>query len=217
MPDRRIETLDDIRAALEALTAADPRLCAILERAGEVPLRRRPAGYAGLAGIIVSQMVSRASADAIFARLMARLGTLTPEAVLGLEEGDFRAIGLSRAKQAALVSAAEAVTAGRIDLEHLCTLPPEDAIASLTALKGLGPWTAEVYLLFCAGHPDIFPAGDVALQNAAAHALGLEARPADRQLRQIAEGWRPHRGVAARLLWAYYARAMSRQVTALEV
>ena len=101
---------------------------------------------------------------------------------------------------------------GRIDLRGLCSLTAAEAIGQLTAIRGIGAWTAEVYLLFCAGHPDVFPAGDVALQNAVAHAFGLDERPGARLLSDIAADWRPWRGVAARLFWAYYAREMRRSV-----
>lgn len=208
----RIETAEHIAEGLEALAKLDARLAGVAAAAGEVPLRRRAPGYEGLAHIVVGQMVSRASADAIWARLVARTGAVTPEGIAALDEPAFRKIGLSRAKQATLVGAAVACLDGTLDLDHLCTCPPGEAIGRMTALKGIGPWTAEVYLLFCAGHPDIFPAGDVALQNAARHAFALEERPSQRGLTEIAALWSPWRGVAARLLWAYYGRAMNRAV-----
>jgi DNA-3-methyladenine glycosylase II len=207
-----IATQEQIEAGLAELSRADPRLRPVIEKAGPVPLRLQPSGYAGLAGIVVSQMVSRASADAIHARLLARLGEITPAGVLSLEEADFRQIGLSRAKQAALLGLARAVADEAIDLDAVRHLSAEKAIADLTALPGIGPWTAEVYLLFCGGHPDIFPAGDVALQAAAAHAFSLATRPTARDLRIIAEEWSPFRGVAARLLWAYYGTEIRRTV-----
>lgn len=207
-----IATLEQIEAALAELAHADPRLRPVIDKAGPVPLRLQPPGYAGLAGIVVSQMVSRASADAIHARLLSRLREITPAGVLSLGEDDFRQIGLSRAKQAALLGVARAVVDGTIDLEAVRHLPAEQAIADLTAVPGIGPWTAEVYLLFCGGHPDIFPAGDVALQAAAAHALSLATRPNARDLRIIAEQWSPFRGIAARLLWAYYGTEIRRTV-----
>src|SRR5690606_28206114 len=122
-----------------------------------------------------------------------------------------RAVGLSRAKAATLRRAAEAVDAGTLELDAVCTLDAADAIPRLTAVKGIGRWTAEVYLLFCGGHPDIFPSGDVALQNAVAHGLGLASRPTPQELDQIAAVWSPWRGVSARLFWAYYSREMRRE------
>ena len=115
----------------------------------------------------------------------------------------FREAGLSRPKQRTLRAAAQAVVDG-LDLDHLCILDPDDAMARMVAVSGIGPWTAEVYLLFAAGHPDIFPARDVALQTAVGHALGMETRPGEKALIAIAKSWRPWRGVASRLFWAYY-------------
>lgn len=207
---RRIDGETDIRDGLFELVVIDPRLSAAVAVSGEVPLRRRPPGYAALAEIVLSQMVSKASAAALQKRLEAAIGEITPEGFLTLDDVAARAAGLSGAKTQTLRRVAEAVVAGSLDLEHLCTLPGEEAMAAMTAIKGLGPWTAEVYLLFCAGHADVFPSGDVALQAAAHHLLGLPARPSAKALAQIASGWSPWRGVAARLLWAYYAVEMKR-------
>lgn len=207
---RRIESLDDIAEGLAALVRADPRLAPAAARAGEVPLRRTPPGFASLAAIVVSQQVSRASADAIFGRLTRLLDPLTPQAVLARGEAPLREAGLSRPKQATLLAVAAEVAANGLDLDALCGLDPAEAMARLTAIHGVGPWTAEIYLLFSAGHPDIFPAGDLALRIAAAEALGLDARPSARQLYAMAESWSPWRGVAARLLWAYYRETRGR-------
>ena len=207
---RTIETLDDIADGLEALVRLDRRLGPVVRKAGAVPLRRQAPGFEGLAQIIVGQMVSKASASAIWRRLLKEAGECTPHRVVSLSDAQCRSIGLSRAKEQTLKGAAEAVLGGRIDPNALCVMPADESIAAMTALKGIGPWTAEVYLLFCAGHGDIFPAGDVALQAAAGHALGFEARPDQKTLRQIALEWQPWRGVAARLLWAYYATEMRR-------
>lgn len=212
---RRIDGEDDVREGLAALAAIDPRLARAIAVSGAVPLRRRAPGYAALAEIVLSQMVSKASAAALQRRLEAAIGEITPQGFLGLDDDAARAAGLSGAKTATLRRVAEAVVAGDLDLEHLCTLPGDEAIRAMTAVKGLGPWTAEVYLLFCAGHPDVFPSGDVALQAAAHHLLGLPARPPAKALAVIAEGWRPWRGVAARLLWAYYAVEMRRSAVPL--
>jgi len=207
---RRIESLDDIAEGLAALIRADPRLAPAAARAGEVPLRRTAPGFASLAAIVVSQQVSRASADAIFGRLTRLLDPLTPQAVLARGEAPLREAGLSRPKQATLLAIAAEVAANGLDLDALCGLDPAEAMARLTAIHGVGPWTAEIYLLFSAGHPDIFPAGDLALRIAAAEALGLDARPSARQLYAMAESWSPWRGVAARLLWAYYREMRGR-------
>ena len=201
---RRLTSEADVAEAVAELVALDPRFGAVVARAGDIPLRFRPAGYAALASIIVSQMVSRASAEAIWARLEAVSGVVEPERLLSFAEADLRAVGLSGGKIIALRAVAEACRAG-LDLEAIASLPAEEAIGALTAIRGVGPWTAEVYLLFSGGHADIFPAGDVALQTAAARAFGLVEPPQQRQLRQMAETWRPLRSAAARLLWAFYA------------
>lgn len=206
---QRIVTPEHVTQGLDALCAIDRRLEAVRGRAGEVPLRLSEPGFRSLASIIVSQQVSRASADAIFGRLTILLNPLTPEAVLAANEEVFREAGLSRPKQRGLLATAKAVADG-LDLHHLCSLDAEGAIAALTAVPGIGTWTAEVYLLFAAGHPDIFPARDVALQSAVGHALGIEPRPPEKALIALAESWSPWRGVASRLFWAYYRELKGR-------
>ncbi|MGE0284486.1 MAG: DNA-3-methyladenine glycosylase, partial [Rhizobiaceae bacterium] len=172
-------------------------------------------GFESLASIIVGQQVSTASARAIFGRLTALANPLTPQAILAADDDLFRQAGLSRPKQRGLIAAAQAVGDG-LDLHHLCERDADEAIATLTAVNGIGPWTAEVYLLFAAGHPDIFPAKDVALQTSVGHAFGHESRPADRALIAIAEAWSPWRGVAARLFWAYYRTIRGRDAVPIE-
>ncbi|MBZ9736265.1 DNA-3-methyladenine glycosylase [Mesorhizobium sp. CA18] len=206
---QRIASLDDIATGLDALCRIDPRLATVRGRAGEVPLRLSEPGFQSLASIIVSQQVSRASADAIFGRLVKLVDPLTPQAILAAGEGVFREAGLSRPKQRGLLAVAEAV-AGGLDLDHLCTLDAGEAIAAMTAVPGIGPWTAECYLLFAAGHPDVFPARDVALQTAVGHALGINPRPPEKMLIRLAESWSPYRGVASRLFWAYYRELKGR-------
>lgn len=208
---RRIETTDDIVEGLLALREIDPRLASVIDRAGDVPLRRTPPGFASLCSIIVSQQVSRASADAIFARLTALLNPLTAHAVLASGDEIFRRAGLSRPKQATLRAIATEVVERDLDLDALCALDASEATAQLTAIRGVGPWTAQIYLLFAAGHPDIFPAGDLALQIAAAAGLRLDVRPGARELHAIAESWAPWRGVAARVFWAYYRELKGRE------
>ncbi|MBZ8135352.1 DNA-3-methyladenine glycosylase [Afifella sp. IM 167] len=200
----RIDDLTDIEEGLRQLAAADERLALVIARAGDVPLRRRMGGYEGLAEIVVSQQLSKAAADTIWKRLLARLDPFAPETVLAAADEDLRVCGLSRPKVRTLRALAEAATAD-FRFEELADLPAEEAIAAMTALHGIGRWTAEVYLLFCCGHADIFPAGDIALQNAVRHAFEMEERPPEKALREIAEGWSPWRGVAARLFWRYYA------------
>jgi DNA-3-methyladenine glycosylase II len=191
--------------ALEVLRGKDPELVErLVAIGGAPPLRRREPGFAGLAAIIVSQQVSVASASAIFGRLEARLAPLDAVRVAEATDEQLRGCGLSAAKIAALRAAAEAVAQGRLDLAGLASLDAEEAHRRLVAVKGVGPWTADIFLLFCLGHPDAFPAGDLALQEGARLALGLKARPDAARLERIAERWRPVRGVAARMLWAYY-------------
>lgn len=201
---RRIETPDDIKAGIEALLRLDPRLAPVVAMAGEVPLRRSAPGFASLAGIVIAQQVSRASADAMSVRLAALVDPLDAAGVIAGGEEMLRAAGLSRAKQATLLAIARAELEGGLDLRRLAGDDAGEAIARLTALRGIGPWTAEVYLLFCAGHADVFPARDVALQSAVGHAFSIAPRPAEKALSALAESWAPWRGVDARLFWAYY-------------
>jgi len=210
---RRIDSTDDIADGLLDLARKDVRLARAIELSGPVPLRRKPPGYATLTEIILSQMVSKASANALWRKLELAAGEISPAAILALSPEALRGAGLSRAKAETLIRVGEAVTADELDLDHLCRLEGRAAISAMTSIKGVGPWTAEVYLLFCAGHPDVFPAGDVALQSAAADILGLDVRPQPRALYKLAEEWSPWRGVAARLLWAYYAAVMRRDAT----
>ncbi|BCH22678.1 DNA-3-methyladenine glycosylase family protein [Mesorhizobium sp. L-8-3] len=201
---RKIMAMSDIDEGLDALCLIDPRLTGVRGAAGAVPLRLSEPGFFSLVSIIVSQQVSRASADAIFGRLTALVDPLTPGALLAAGEEAYRTAGLSRPKQRTLTALAEAMLRDGLDLHGLCALDAPEAIRRLTAVPGIGPWTAEVYLLFAAGHPDIFPARDVALQSAVGHALGLGERPDEKRLIAIAESWQPWRGVASRLFWAYY-------------
>ncbi|MBB3316617.1 DNA-3-methyladenine glycosylase II [Rhizobium sp. BK181] len=211
-----IRSDDDVREGLESLLRLDPRLSTIAVEAGPLPLRLREPGFEGLAHIIVSQMVSRASAEAIWKRMQPAGGLLTADNYVLLHPDAWRQFGLSRAKAETLARIAEAVASGRLDLLALSALPPEVALAELTALKGVGPWTAEVYLMFCGGHADVFPSGDVALQNAVAAAFGLGVRPPPRELASLARAWSPWRSVAARLFWAYYAVKLGRGILPID-
>jgi DNA-3-methyladenine glycosylase II len=154
--------------------------------------------------VICGQQLSVASASAIWARFAQLPGALEPEGYLRLSEAEVRGVGFSLGKFRTVRALAEAHLAG-LDLGALERLPAEEAIAALCEIKGVGPWTAEVYLMFCAGHPDIFPAGDLALQKAVGHAFGLAERPAGKALSAIAEPWAPYRHTAALLFWRYYA------------
>jgi DNA-3-methyladenine glycosylase II len=205
-----IDSEEALAAGVTALASRDPAMAALVAAGIRPPLRKRDPGFASLIGIVVSQQVSTASAAAIWARLRSVLPAMDPETVRAASDGDLRAGGLSRPKMAAIRAIAAAALDGSLPLEQLGEMDVERAHSLLTAVKGVGPWTADVYLLFCLGHPDAFPAGDLAVQEAARLALGLPARPDARALGGIAERWRPWRGVAAGLLWAYYARVKAR-------
>lgn len=207
----RLNSGEVLALHLEALIERDPRLVAIREASGDFPVRVNPAGFAGITKIICGQQLSVASARAIWSRFEAVPGALDPAGYLALNEATVRATGFSLAKYRTVRVIAEAVVAGELDFAHVERLPAEDAVSYLTAHKGIGPWTAEIYLMFCAGHPDIFPAGDLALQKAVAHGLGLDARPSIKQLIAIAEAWSPHRAAAALLFWRYYAVIRDRE------
>jgi DNA-3-methyladenine glycosylase II len=198
--------------AAARLLALDPEIVGkLVEIGGATPLRRQEPGFAGLIRIIVAQQVSTASANAIFKRVEAILAPLSAETVLDASDEKLRACGLSSPKMRGMRALAQAVAQDGLDLTGLGALVAEEAHRTLVAVKGIGPWTADVFLLFCLGHPDAFPAGDLALQEAAKLALGLKQRPDTRRLEEIAERWRPLRGIAARMLWAYY-RAMRQRV-----
>ncbi|SFB23820.1 DNA-3-methyladenine glycosylase II [Rhizobium sp. NFR07] len=199
----------DVAAGLEQLLLLDTRLAPIAELAGPLPLRLSEPGFAGLASIIVSQMVSRASADAIWRRIAAA-GPVTAPAYAALGPDVIATFGLSRAKAATLMALSQAVLDETVDLHGICELDGGEAMKRLTSLPGIGPWTAQVYLMFCAGHPDVFPSGDVALQASVGRAFGMDTRPDSKALAAMAAQWAPHRSIAARLFWAYYAVAMRR-------
>lgn len=201
-----IETPEHIAAGLAALAAADPRLPAVISFAGEVPLRRRPPSFAALVQIIISQQVSVASASAIGARLAALVDPLEAHVLPAHTDEALAGAGLSRPKIRAVRALAEAVGGG-LDLQAIANVPADAAREELCRIKGIGRWTADIYLLFCAGHPDIFPSGDIALQNAVRDAFALTERPSPRALDELAEAWAPWRGVAARLFWAWYKAA----------
>lgn len=209
---RPIHVEDDLDHALAALERLDPaRIAPMRARAGRPPLRRRAPGFEGLCAIVVSQQVSVASARAIESRLFARFDPIDAGAIAAASDEDLRACGLSAPKMRTIRACAEAILDGRLDLDALAAGDAEQAHAALTAIKGIGPWTADIYLLFCLGHSDAFPAGDLALQEAARLAFGLKKRPDQRRLEALAKVWRPWRAVAARLLWSFYAVAKSRE------
>ena len=200
---RTIETDADIAEGLACLAKADRRLRKVIRTAGPVPLRRRENGFGGLARIICAQQLSVASATAIWARFEAACPGCPPAAIAAASDDAIRATGMSAPKIRALHAAATACLEG-LDFNELAALPAAEAHGRLTAIKGIGPWTADIYLLFCLGHPDIFPVGDLALRYAVADAFALEGPIAVDSLAGIAETWSPWRGVAALLFWAYF-------------
>lgn len=209
------EAIDEARRHLAELDSA-------LRRAHlatpPFPWRRWEGGYSGLINIIIGQQVSTASADAIWARLKAGLGgAVTVERVLEHDIDGLKAFGLSRPKARYTLAIAEAVRDGAIDFDALKSMDDEAALTALTALIGVGRWTAEVYLSFCEGRLDFFPAGDVALQEGLRLVDGAESRLTEKALYARAEAWRPHRGVAAHLIWAYYGGVKRGEIANPEV
>ncbi|HET6194108.1 MAG TPA: DNA-3-methyladenine glycosylase 2 family protein [Acetobacteraceae bacterium] len=198
------------RAALDRLIAGDPQLAAIEARAGALPWRTRAPGFPGLLQAIVAQQISNQAASAIWGRLRAVGGALEPAGMLALSDDALRAVGLSRPKIQHVRSLAAAFLDGTLDADAIAAMDDEAAVATIGAVRGLGRWTAEVYLLFALGREDIFPAGDIALAASAAHLKGLAARPNPVALRAMAEAWRPSRALAARLLWHHWRHATGR-------
>jgi DNA-3-methyladenine glycosylase II len=198
-------TVRSLRSAARQLAASDPGLGASFERFGPPPLWAREPAYATLVHLILEQQVSLASAQAAFDRLQAALGEVSPEAFLTLDDAQLRAIGFSRQKAGHARDLATAMTDG-FDLDALANLPDDDVRARLVELRGVGRWTADVYLTMCLLRPDVWPHGDQALATAAMEVFGSEARPTFAQLDAAAERWRPFRAVAARMLWHHYLR-----------
>jgi DNA-3-methyladenine glycosylase II len=211
-----LHTDDDLLAGLAQLTLADPRLKPVAEKAGAFSLRRREAGYAGLCAIVCGQQLSVASATAIRDRLFAAFAPFHHDTVRMARADKLKRLGLSAAKIKSIKEVGRAVAKGRIDLNAIGAMEADEAHAKLTALHGIGPWTADIYLLFCLGHADAFPAGDLAVQESARIAFGLRKRPDAKALTKIAEVWRPWRGVAAHLLWAYYHAVKKREVVPIQ-
>lgn len=202
----RIRTIGDIEKFVDQLVRADPRLKPIQDMAGPLPLRRSEPNFDGLAEIVLSQHVSKASAAAVNQRLRAMISPMTAERLTKFSDDQLGQAGLTRPKQKTLRGIAESILNGDLNLDDVCQLPSPQAMIRLQELKGIGPWTAEVFLLLCDGRTDVFPAGDVALRTAIGHALNMNPRPSTEAVRQMAEVWGDLRGVAARLFWEYYAK-----------
>ncbi|MCG8406167.1 MAG: hypothetical protein MI923_13300 [Phycisphaerales bacterium] len=198
-----IVSQNDIDLGALALRKADTRLGPIIDQAGGIPLRLRPAGLESLCQIVVSQQVSVASAAAIWERVQKLVVPFDPGTLSAITDDKLGIAGLSRPKIRTLRAIQDELNSG-LDLQSLASAPAEEAHAALCRIKGIGRWSADIYLLFCAGHPDIFPSGDVALQHAVHRGFDLKERPDVKVLDMIAERWAPWRGVAARIFWAYY-------------
>lgn len=206
MVGRLIETDACVAEGADWLAKTEPRFAEALEQTGPLPLRRRPDGFAQLLSAIVSQQVSVASARAIWAKLE-DAGAVTPDAVLHHDQDGLRELGLSRQKARYACALAEA----GIDYDALRVAPNDEVIKTLTAVTGIGVWTAEIYAMFSLGRADVFAPGDLALQEGARILFDLPERPKEKPLRQMAEAWSPWRSVAARALWAYYHVAKDRE------
>ncbi|WP_259274275.1 DNA-3-methyladenine glycosylase family protein [Sulfitobacter mediterraneus] len=198
-PFRLIQSHDDLTEGAAWLAQAEPRFAPVLDQVGDLPLRLKPPGFKGLVEIIISQQVSVASADAIRLR-MAEAGLFDPCKVRTAGQDGLRAAGLSKPKARYV----HALALSDLDYAALERLPDGDAIAALTGLLGIGPWTAQIYVMFCLGRADMFPPGDLALQEAARVLFDLDARPTPDALALMAQQWSPWRSVAARALFAYY-------------
>jgi len=195
---------------IAALSVLDPDFARILPAAGPLPWRRRDPGFAGVLRTICGQMISNQAAAAIWGRVAALPGALEPAGLLALPEEALRGAGLSRPKVAHVRALARAVAEGELDFVALRALPDTAAIAALATIPGLGPWTAQVHLLFGFERPDVFPAGDVALAAGLTHLKALPARPTPKALAVMAEAWSPWRSLAARLLWHHWRHVTGR-------
>src|SRR5262249_15476444 len=213
---RFLHTDDDLQAGLAQLIAADPRLEPIAAKAGVFSLRRREAGYRGPCATLFGQQRSTASAAAIRARLFAAFDPFHHDTVRRARTDKLKRLGLSAPKIKSIREIGKAVAKGDIDLTAVGNMDADEAHGALTALHGIGPWTADIYLLFCLGHADAFPSGDLAVQESARIAFGLRKRPDAKALTKMAEVWRPWRGVAAHLLWAYYHAVKKRDVVPVQ-
>jgi DNA-3-methyladenine glycosylase II len=205
-------TAEQILAARAHLAAVDPALAAIDALTPVFPWRAAEPGFAGLLRLIVYQQVSLASAAAIWKRVEAGLGEVSPDAILALEDIDLQGLGLSRPKVRYARAIAQAHVSGLCDLDALRHMSDDEASAALMAVKGVGRWTAETYLMFCEGRLDVFPGGDVALQEAMRWADRAEIRPNEKQAYARAEAWKPYRGVAAHLLWRCYGAVKTGEI-----
>jgi DNA-3-methyladenine glycosylase II len=211
-----LHTQADLQAGLQQLLALDSRLLTVAAKAGAFKLRRREAGFAGLCAIVCGQQLSTASAAAIRDRLLAAFEPFHHDTVRRARTDKLKRLGLSAPKIKSIRKIGAAIAKGQIDLDAVGNMDADAAHQALVALHGIGPWTADIYLLFCLGHSDAWPAGDLALQEAARIAFNLRKRPDVKKFTKLAEAWRPWRGVAAHLLWAYYHAVKKRDVVPVQ-
>jgi len=204
LPERLVSP-DALHKQLRALLRRNPELRPVARASGAFEIRLTPGGFPGLTRVICGQQLSVASARAIWGRFAELPGALDPATYLTLSEETVRSVGFSAGKFRTVRVIAQAIVDGELDFDLVERLPADEAMAYLTAHKGIGPWTAEIYLMFCSGHSDIFPAGDLALQKAVGHALRMDHTPTARELIEIATPWSPYRHAAALLFWKYYA------------
>lgn len=199
-----LDSQSDLDDAIQRLVKRDPRLAPVLKIAGMPALRRREPGFAGLAAIVCGQQLSVASAAAIWGRVSSAYDPFHHDALRRARSDRLGRLGLSAAKIKTLKNIARELAAERLNLDALAEQDADAAHAALIKLPGIGPWTADIYLLFCLGHGDAWPAGDLAVQEAMKVGLGLKSRPTVKEMAPLAEAWRPLRGAAAHLWWAYY-------------
>jgi DNA-3-methyladenine glycosylase II len=197
-------TVESVNEHAHRLAHVQPFFRYVIERYGPPPLWARPPGFATLIWIILEQQVSLASARAAFLRLQARLPEVSPQAFLTLDDETLKAVGFSRQKTGYARGLAQAILSGQLHLESLAEEDDEIVRQALVRLKGIGPWTADIYLLMALGRPDIWPAQDLGLVVAVRHGLRLETPPSREEMETIGAAWRPYRSVAARLFWHYY-------------
>jgi DNA-3-methyladenine glycosylase II len=205
-------TQKSLAAAAASLAHRDKHLSTVLANYGHPPLWRRPTGFSTLVRIILEQQVSLQSAAAMFARLTASISPFVPERFMQLGESHLRALGVTRQKAAYLLHLSSSMAEGGLKVAHLSRMSDGDAKLALMRIKGIGSWSADVYLLMAMRRPDIWPAGDLALAVAIKDLRGLPIRPGPKELEQLAENWRPYRAVAARMLWQYYLRPKTKAV-----
>ena len=206
-----LNTQADLEDAVQALVRIDPRLGPVVEIAGMPSLRRREPGFAGLAAIVCGQQLSTKAAAAIWSRVSTTFDPFHHDALKSARADRLGRLGLSAAKIKSLKFIARELSAERLNLEVLAEEDADAAHTTLTRLHGIGPWTADIYLLFCLGHGDAWPAGDLAIQEAMRIGLGLKSRPTVKEMQPLAEPWRPLRGAAAHLWWSYYHAVKKRE------